>query len=78
MECVQHREPWNKGILVGQKLPLKTKDIWAIRYQLQNAHQVGDLAMFNLHVRDISHGNQILARVMVVQQDSSVGYRHRA
>jgi len=24
------REPWNKGKLVGQKAPLKVKDIWAI------------------------------------------------
>ena len=26
-----HREPWNKGNLVGQKAPLKLKVIWAIR-----------------------------------------------
>ena len=26
-----HREPWNKGKLVGQKAPLRPKDIWAIR-----------------------------------------------
>ena len=39
MESAQHREPWNKGKLVGQKPPLKPKDIWAIRIQLQNAHQ---------------------------------------
>src|SRR6478672_7244906 len=29
------REPWNKGKLVGQKAPLKLKDIWAIRVRLQ-------------------------------------------
>ena len=29
------REPWNKGKLVGQKAPLKVKDIWAIRVRLQ-------------------------------------------
>ena len=50
MEFTQHREPWNKGKLVGQKRPLKPKDIWAIRIQLQNAHQVRDLAMFNLAI----------------------------
>ena len=27
--------PWNKGKLVGQKAPLKLKDIWAIRVRLQ-------------------------------------------
>lgn len=82
MESVQQREPWNKGKLVGQKPPLKPKDIWAIRLQLQNSHQARDLAMFNLaidsklrgcdlvnlRVRDITHGNQILARASVVQQ----------
>ena len=26
--------PWNKGKLVGQKLPLKLKEIWAIRIRL--------------------------------------------
>ena len=82
MESDQHREPWNKGKLVGQKPPLKPKGIWAIRIYLQNAHQVRDLAMFNLaidsklrgcdlvnlRVHDISHGSQILARAMVVQR----------
>ena len=82
MEFSQHREPWNKGKLVGQKPPLKPKDIWAIRIHLQNEHQVRDLAMFNLaidsklrgcdlvnlHVRDVTHGNQILPRAMVVQR----------
>ena len=82
MESNHHREPWNKGKLVGQKPPLKPKDIWAIRINLQNAHQVRDLAMFNLaidsklrgcdlvnlRVRDIVHGNQVLARAMVIQR----------
>jgi site-specific recombinase XerC len=82
MEFIQHRKSWNKGKLVGQKPPLNPKDIWAIRIQLQNAHQARDLAMFNLaidsklrgcdlvnlRVRDVTHGNQILARAMVVQR----------
>lgn len=48
MEASQHREAWNKGKLVGQKPPVKLKDIWAIRIYLQNAHQVRDMAIFNL------------------------------
>lgn len=32
---VVRRGPWNKGKLVGQKAPLKVKDIWAIRVRLQ-------------------------------------------
>ena len=82
MEAGYHREAWNKGKLIGQKPPLKPKDIWAIRINLQNAHAVRDLAMFNLaidsklrgcdlvnlHVRDVTHGNQILPRAMVIQR----------
>ena len=76
------RQPWNKGKLIGQKAPLKPKDIWAIRFHLQNAHAVRDLAMFNLaidsklrgcdlvslRVRDVTHGTQILPRAMVIQR----------
>jgi len=82
MESTQYREPWNKGKLVGQKPPLKPKDIWAIRINLQNGSRIRDLAMFNLaidsklrgcdlvnlRVRDITHGSRILGRAMVVQR----------
>ena len=82
MDTSQHREAWNKGKLVGQKPPLKPKDIWAIRFQLQSEHRARDLAMFNLaidsklrgcdlvnlRVRDVAHGNQVLARAMVTQR----------
>jgi len=82
MENTHKREAWNKGKLVGQKPPLKPKDIWAIRIHLQNAHSVRDLAMFNLaidsklrgcdlvglRVRDVTHGYQILPRAMVIQR----------
>lgn len=33
----QVKVPWNKGKIVGQKAPLKLKDIWAIRIRLQLA-----------------------------------------
>ena len=83
MEAINQRESWNKGTLVGQKPPLKPKDIWAIRAHLQNVHAVRDLAMFNLaidsklrgcdlvslRVRDITHGNQVLPRAMVLQRN---------
>jgi len=82
METITKRDAWNKGMLVGQKPPLKPKDIWAIRIHLQNRRAVRDLAMFNLaidsklrgcdlvsvRVRDIAHGSQILPRAMVIQK----------
>jgi integrase len=77
-----HRDPWNKGKLVGQKAPLKLKDIWAIRVRLQLAKRRRDLALFNLaidsklracdlvklRVRDVSHGDRIATRTIVMQQ----------
>ncbi|MCQ4143400.1 tyrosine-type recombinase/integrase [Vogesella sp. AC12] len=82
MDTTPKREAWNKGKLIGQKPPLKPKDIWAIRIHLQNKHAVRDLAMFNLaidsklrgcdlvclRVRDVTHGSQILPRAIVVQR----------
>ena len=82
METVKPHEPWNKGKLVGQKPPLKLRDIWAIRIHLQLDKRIRDLALFNLavdsklrgcdlvnlRVRDVVHGNQILPRAMVVQR----------
>jgi len=78
----QPRQPWNKGKLVGQKAPLKLKDIWAIRVRLQLRCKVRDLALFNLaidsklracdlvklRVSDVSHGGQVASRAMVMQQ----------
>jgi integrase len=76
------REPWNKGKLVGQKAPLKLKDIWAIRVRLQIRNRIRDLALFNLaidsklracdlvklRVRDVCHGERVAARTIVMQQ----------
>ncbi|MFS8151734.1 tyrosine-type recombinase/integrase [Vreelandella titanicae] len=74
--------PWNKGTLVGQKTPLRLRDIWAIRVRLQLAKKTRDLALFNLAidsklrgcdlvnllVRDIAHGACISPRAIVMQQ----------
>jgi hypothetical protein len=71
-----HREPWNKGIIVGQKAPLKLREVWAIRMRLQLAHRARELALFNLgvdsklracdllqlRVRDICHGDRVKTR----------------
>ena len=44
------REPWNKGKIIGQKLPLRPKHVWAIRTRLQLAKRARDLALFNLAI----------------------------
>lgn len=42
---ISNREPWNKNKLVGQKVPLKLKEIWAIRIRLELFQRVRDLAL---------------------------------
>src|SRR5690349_15259946 len=80
--ATRRQEPWNKGKLVGQKLPLKLKEIWAVRIRLQIANRVRDLALFDLaidsklracdlvrlRVRDVAHGQRVAARAVVMQQ----------
>ena len=44
------RTPWNKGRLVGQKRPLRPKEVWAIRVRLQMKRRKRDLALLNLAI----------------------------
>lgn len=74
--------PWNRGKLVGQKHPLRLRDVWAIRVRLQLTNRKRDLALFELaidsklracdlvalHVRDVSHGDMISSRAIVMQR----------
>lgn len=76
-----HREPCNKGKIVGQKAPFKVKDIWALRVCFQIEGRVRELVHFNLgvdsklrgcdllslKVRDVTHGDQIATRPIVMQ-----------
>jgi hypothetical protein len=38
--------PWIKGRLIGQKLPLKLKENWAVRIRRQLAQRTRNLALF--------------------------------
>jgi hypothetical protein len=46
----RRRPPWNRGRLLGQKPPLKLREVWAIRIRLQIADRPRDLALFKLAV----------------------------
>jgi integrase len=79
---MERLHPWNKGKRIGQKLPLKQRDIWSIRVRLQLANRPRDLALFNLAIdsklracdlvglrlRDIGHCDRIATRATVIQQ----------
>jgi len=81
-ESALPRQPWNKGRLVGQKRPLKPKDVWAIRVRLEISGSKRDLALFNLaidsklracdlvtlRVEDVQSGGRIRERTTVVQR----------
>ena len=47
---MSNQTAWNKGKLLGQKLPLKLNEIWAVRVRLQLADNRRDLALFNLAI----------------------------
>ncbi len=82
IKCNPDQIPWNKGKLVGQKLPLKLQEIWAIRIRLQLANRRRDLALFNLaidsklracdllclRVSDVMVGGRIGSRAMIMQR----------
>jgi integrase len=82
MEHSATSEPWNKGKLVGQKSPLKLKEICAVRIRLQIAGRIRELALFDLaidsklracdlvglRVRDVAHGERVAARTIIMQQ----------
>jgi integrase len=73
---------WNKGRLLGQKPPLKPKEIWSLRIRLQLADKARDLALFNLaidsklrgcdlvslQVRDVYQGSLVSSRAIVMQR----------
>ena len=79
------RIPWNKGKLVGQKPPLKLKEIWTIRIRLQLAGNVRDLALSNLaidsklrscdlvkiRVKDIANGTSVSSQAIVMHQKTN-------
>jgi integrase len=76
------RVPWNKGKIVGQKTPLKFREIWAIRVRLQLRSNLKVLALFNLtidsklracdllglRVGDVAHENCINSGAVVMQR----------
>ena len=75
-------DPWNKGRLIGQKRPLKPKDVWTIRVRLELEHSKRDLAMFDLaidsklrscdlvrlQINDVCAGGRVRDRATVIQK----------
>jgi Phage integrase family len=76
------RRPWNAGNMVGAKRPLKPRDVWAIRFFLDEHRRLRDRALFDLaidsklrscdivkmKIGDIVAGGAIRNRATVMQQ----------
>ena len=79
------RQPWNKGLLIGQKKPLEPKHVWSIRVRLEIARLRRDPAIFNLAIDsklrardlvklrldDICSGANVRRRATIVQKKTS-------
>jgi hypothetical protein len=80
-----NKDPWNKGRMMGQKMPLSRQEIWSIRAHLQSKGQIRDLALFNLaldsklracdllkiRVSDISSRDDVNSRAIIRQKKTS-------
>lgn len=79
------RQVWNAGRTVGAKRALKPKQIWQIRFYLNQNRRLRDRALFDLaidsklrgcdlvrmKIGDIVSGGQIRTRAIVMQQKTS-------
>lgn len=80
--AARERRPWNAGSIVGAKRPLKPRDVWAIRFFLDEHRRLRDRALFDLaidsklrgcdivkiKIGDIVSGSNVRNRATVVQQ----------
>ena len=80
--AVHERRPWNAGQNVGPKRPLRPRDIWAIRFYLDEHKRLRDRALFDLaidsklrgcdlvklRIGDLVSGGSIRNRATVIQQ----------
>jgi integrase len=80
--AVHERRPWNAGQEVGPKRPLKPRNIWAIRFFLDEHKRMRDRALFDLaidsklrgcdlvkiRIGDLVSGGSLRNRATVIQQ----------
>lgn len=69
--------PWNKGAFVGPKTPLKPKQAWSIRLNLQREQRLRDLALFDRAVDSKLRGCDLVP-LRIGQLVTNGAARHRA
>ena len=48
--AARDRQSWNSRLIVGSKRPLRSRDIWAIRFFLDEHGRIRDRALFDLAI----------------------------
>jgi integrase len=80
--AVHERQPWNAGYIIGPKRPLRPRDIWAIRFFLDEHKRLRDRALFDfaidsklrgcdivkIRISDLVSGGTLRNRATVIQQ----------
>jgi len=78
----QNRPAWNAGRTVGPKRALKQKEVWAIRFWLEQEQRLRDRALFDLaidsklrgcdlvrvRIGDLVSGGQLRERALIIQR----------
>lgn len=80
--AARERRAWNEGQIIGTKRPLKPRDVWAIRFFLDEHRRLRDRALFDLaidsklrgcdmvkiRIGDLVTGASIRNRATIIQQ----------
>lgn len=80
--AARERRAWNAGRRVGAKRPLKPRQVWAVRFYLDQHQRLRDRALFDLaidsklrgcdivkiKIGEITSGGHVRTRAIVVQQ----------
>lgn len=83
--AMHYRCPWNAGQNVGPKRPVWRRDIWAIRFYLDEHRRLRDRCLFDLaidtklrgcdlvklRIGDLVSGGQVRNRATVIQQKTA-------
>jgi len=75
--AIHDRRPWNAGKNVGPKRPPKPRDIWAIRFYLDEHKRLRDRALFDLAIDSKSRGCD-LVKIRIGDLMSAGSFRDRA
>ena len=75
--AIHDRRPWNAGQNVGPKRPLKPRDIWAIRFYLDEHKRLRDRALFGLAIDSKLRGCD-LVKIRIGDLMSAGSFRDRA